>query len=1440
MARSRRLRTFTALVVAPVTFLSMALLAAGPVQAAGGPSGSRTGSSESVNAATSGSHRAQLDQHADKKTDHNAHKKADQKVDKQQKAAQGHYTNAPCNTVEKNYLKRDFARCFAVVRTALDHQIKADPNAPPPTALGPADIQAAYNLPATGQGQTVAVVDAFGNSHAEADLAVFRAEFGLPPCTTANGCFRKIDQNGGTDYPPDDPGWGLETSLDLDAVSAACPSCNILLVQGDDNSLDSLGTAVDTAVAEGAKYVSNSYGVPGEDPSELDYDHYYSHEGVAVTASSGDTGNVTNWPATNPDVIAVGGTTLSEDSSTRGWSETAWADGGSGCSPYEPKPDYQDDVATECDNRAIADISAVGDPETGLAVYDTLGFDGWLQVGGTSLSAPLVASMYALAGTPVPGTFPVNYPYDAPGGLFDITEGTNGGCGDVLCEAGPGWDGPTGLGTPNGVSSLTTGPHGDVAGDVTDAGTGDPIEGATVSTPDGFSDTTDASGAYDISLPTGTYDVTASAFGFDSGTQTGVTVTEGQTTTADFALDAVPSRTVSGTVADGSGQGWPLYAKITVDGQPGGPLFTNPYTGRYSLDLPVGTYTMHVAPVYPGYETTDVTVTVGASDVQQNVDVPVDASSCIAPGYAYAYDGTSQAFTGWTGTTAQDGWSIVDNKANGETWVFDNPGNRAPPPGSDGDLAIIDSDKYGSGHSQDSSLVTPIVDLSVQDSPEIGFDTFYNGISGQVGDVDLSIDGGATWTNLWHQTTTDVTGHIDLEIPQAAGQSDVQVRFHFTGTFGWWWQLDNVFVGNRTCDPTHAGLVAGIVKDNNTNAPINGAKVQSVDNPDDMGISAATPDDANLGDGFYWLLSSLTGSHKFIASSGNYTPVTQNVDVAPAFMTRKNWTLKAGHLTVSGGSISGTMRMGQQRTGQVTFGNDGTSPVHVNLSEQDAGFDPMAQGSVEGAPLQHIKGNFTTKAMVLQAHKGSQQKGETQLRSTRPFAAPWTDIADFPTAVMDNAVAANDGLVYSVAGFNGLDNVADGFVYDASSQAWSPIADAPEPLESPAAAFVNGTMYLVGGWGASGDATSSVYAYDPGGDSWSQVADLPKSVSAASVASLGGSLYVVGGCTTGNCLPASKAAYRYDPAADSWTQLADFPSPVAFMACAGIAGELVCAGGVNADTNVTSKSTYIYDPGSDSWTKMADIPYDVWAMSYSGANEKLQIAAGVTSNSAVVTNQAAEYDPASDSWATLPNANNAEYRGGGACGMYKIGGSTGGFAPTKFAEVLPGYDQCGGGGADVPWISEDNTEFDVAPGETVTVTVTMDSSMVSQPGDYLGALAVGTDSPYSVQPVDVAMHVNPPASWGKIRGTVTNAANGAPLAGVTVQICTMYDKTSGNCGPVTYTLKTDNAGYYQLWLNKGYSPLEVIAAKDGYQPQVKISKITAGGTTTANFALRKN
>ncbi|HET7017126.1 MAG TPA: carboxypeptidase regulatory-like domain-containing protein, partial [Streptosporangiaceae bacterium] len=676
-------------------------------------------------------------------------------------------TNAPCNAAPKP----GQVRCFAVVRTPASHSIAAAAapaqDGPPTTALSPADIQSAYHLPATGAGQTVAIVDALGDSSAESDLAEFRSFYGLPPCTTANGCFRKVDQTGGTNYPPDDPGWGLETSLDLDAVSSACPACNILLVQGNTASIPDLAAAEDEAVALGAKFISNSYGA-GEDPSLLSFDSSYNHPGVAITASSGDTGDLVIWPSSDPDVTSVGGTLLTRDASTsRGWNETAWASGGSGCSAIEPQPQNQLNLTTDCTMRATADISADADPASGLGIFDTLGEGGWLQVGGTSLASPLMASMYALAGVPVPGTNPVDYPYHDPAqsnDIFDVSQGSNGSCGNLLCNAGPGWDGPTGLGTPDGVGALSGGPQGQISGQVSDASTGDPVVGATVTAdPGNYATRTDSSGHYILDVTAGTYTVSAATYAFKTSTTSGVQVSDNATVTANFSLTELPHATVSGTVKDGSGHGWPLYAKITIGGgYPGGPIYTDPFTGRYSVELAgPATYPVQITAAQPavfgssgnGYQEQDAQISVGTTAANQDYSLSVNKSACTAPGYGPA--GLAATFT--PASAAAAGWTVSGTKSG---WRFDNPGNR-PTPGvgvSDDQFAIADSGT--SGGRMDTTLTSPSVDLSGQSAPVVSFKSGYYGGSGQQAEVDLSTNSGKTWTTIWHQSTANAVGSV--------------------------------------------------------------------------------------------------------------------------------------------------------------------------------------------------------------------------------------------------------------------------------------------------------------------------------------------------------------------------------------------------------------------------------------------------------------------------------------------------------------------------------------------------------------------------------------------------------------------------------------------------------------------------------------------------------
>jgi len=239
-------------------------------------------------------------------------------------------------------------------------------------------------------------------------------------------------------------------------VSAICPNCKILLVEGTSATFSSLSTAEDTAAKLGANAISNSYG-GSEWSSETSYDSHYNHPGVAITVSSGDSGYGVQYPAASPYVTAVGGTSFKRDSSTHRWSETVWSGAGSGCSAYETtKPIWQTD--TGCSKRTVADASAVADPNNGgFSVYDTYGgVGGWLVFGGTSVASPIIASVYALAGNAssvVYGSYP--YLNGSSTTLNDVISGSNGSCGgSYLCTAGPGYDGPTGLGTPNGTGGF--------------------------------------------------------------------------------------------------------------------------------------------------------------------------------------------------------------------------------------------------------------------------------------------------------------------------------------------------------------------------------------------------------------------------------------------------------------------------------------------------------------------------------------------------------------------------------------------------------------------------------------------------------------------------------------------------------------------------------------------------------------------------------------------------------------------------------------------------------------------------------------------------------------------------------------------------------------------------------------------------------------------------
>jgi hypothetical protein len=498
--------------------------------------------------------------------------------------------------------------------------------------LTPADLQAAYGITSAsssdGSSETVAIVDAYYDPNVQSDLATYRSEFGLPACDTSTeaGCLNVYNENGtslATDpsaappKSPSDDNWVPETSLDVDMVSAICPNCTIDLIEANSDQLPDLATAEDTAVSLGAKFVSNSWNgeeVPGvsvgDSPGESAYDTYFDHPGVAITFASGDDGYAAGYPASSQFVTSVGGTYL-DRSSSGDWTSTVWNDNGSentddiagatasGCSAGEPQPSWgpnSTDVtsSTLCANRTQNDVSAVADAPSGIDIYDSAdcgadGGSGYCDIYGTSVATPIIAAMYALAGTPAANTYPASYLYADPSGLTPVTSGTPPATSgsDVLagspltCESSrqylcnaadslttpyDGYNGPAGLGTPNGsLAPFKESATADVVS-VANPGTYDLQQGVSVSLP--------AIQAIDsASGQTLTYSASGLPAGLSINSSTGV---------ISGKVDDVENDTVQVTATDGTGASATVYFRIEASGS-----LTASYhagTGQVKLD----------------------------------------------------------------------------------------------------------------------------------------------------------------------------------------------------------------------------------------------------------------------------------------------------------------------------------------------------------------------------------------------------------------------------------------------------------------------------------------------------------------------------------------------------------------------------------------------------------------------------------------------------------------------------------------------------------------------------------------------------------------------------------------------------------------------------------------------------------------------------------------
>lgn len=366
----------------------------------------------------------------------------------------------PLQTNEGNREPITFMRPHYILNTH-SHSNASGPSA---LSLSPSETRHAYGfdqLGNEGAGQIIGIVDAYDDPNVEADLAVFDRQFGLPACTSSDGCFRKVYETGR--QPAANSNWAVETALDVEWAHAIAPQATILLVEASSNSLSDLLASASVAVRDGASVVSMSWTV-GEFSTEHNQDNHFVSNGVTFLAASGDSGNGVAYPAASPDVIGVGGTTLSLDSHGNYLNETAWSGSGGGLSAYEREPAFQAQFGIPDNSRGFRgapDVSYNANPGTGYAMYDSLainGYAGWFQVGGTSAGTPQWAGLIAIVNSMraaahkahLSSTNTSLYSLAKSGmatNFHAVTQGDNGSCGSV-CDAMAGYDYVTGLGTP--------------------------------------------------------------------------------------------------------------------------------------------------------------------------------------------------------------------------------------------------------------------------------------------------------------------------------------------------------------------------------------------------------------------------------------------------------------------------------------------------------------------------------------------------------------------------------------------------------------------------------------------------------------------------------------------------------------------------------------------------------------------------------------------------------------------------------------------------------------------------------------------------------------------------------------------------------------------------------------------------------------------------------
>ncbi|KAB1934436.1 S8 family serine peptidase [Micromonospora sp. ALFpr18c] len=842
--------------------------------------------------------------------------------------------------------------------------------------------------------------------------------------------------------------------------------------------------------------------------------------------------------------------------------------------------------------------------------------------------------------------------------------------------------------------------------------------------------TTAADGRYRLIVEPGTRTLTVEKYGYATA-HTTVTVADRQSVTRDVKLTKATMVPVRGKVTDGSGHRWPLYAKLSVAGRPGGPVYTDPDTGAYSFDVPAGTsWAITTTAVYAGYRTSTVRVAAGRHGTTADVALTT-GPACDAAGYTGADSADYYAQTFDTAAKPA-GWTLAD-RTGGGGWTFDNPAGRDNQTGGTGGFAIIDSDHLGGGHTQDADLVMPPLDLSKASAPYLRFSSDY-WVVGGAADVDVSADGGASWTNVWH-TEEDRRGprSEQISLDPVAGVAGALVRFRFQEEYGWWWQIDDVRVLNRACTPVPGGLVIGTTRDANTKAGLAGVAVTAVGQPAAGATSIATPDDPNEPDGLYWLFSPTTRKRTLTAAKRAYATHTATTTVAANTVNRKDQALDAGRLKVTPAKIDLRVPYGSTRTATITVTNAGKAPATVMTVERSKGYEELARKAKSGP------------AAVTVPVKGLSQswKGTPGVPATTPQAAAsaWVKAPDIPGMINDNAAVTADGTVYSLGGQVGTGYGKSAYAFDIAAQTWKVLPDLPRPRARGAAVALGGKIYLFGGWSGQGPTVPEVDVYDPRSGTWSTLsATNPSPVASAGVAVSGGKVYLVGGCVTTSCV-ASDTTVVFDAATGKFSTGTAYPHAVAWTHCGALGRLVFCAGGSNK--KIYYKDLQVLNTATGVWTAGEDMTHAVYGAQTTMAGGLLVIAGGVIDGNGVGS-QVVGYDPVAGAWIDLPAMPTPRYRAAAACGAYIVGGTASRDIGSESMLFLDGLGDCGEQG-DATWMSSQQPDtFTLAPGKSRTIKVTLTATAaagVTRTGTYSAQEILLADTPYAAPVVPVTMTV---------------------------------------------------------------------------------------------------